>query len=372
MIGEQFEPGSVSLLKLAMASKGVWNVLVSHLYYRIEMLEPDSDKSRKVLQIPINLLEKHMKAVGLHQNQPLLREALEMVKTCSRNIRELGLLVFVDLYDFRRYYFPNLRRLELGLDLHTSLPSWFPLLFPRMEILSLWRWSEVTDGSDLAFWRSVQENCPQLREIHYGGLRTKLLSFPSSLWSKVAVCTGVRGAFNDVVELCSNKAFNPRKLQIVSSWTDLEECSRVWSLITQFTKLKTLTCWAFTPFVFKDGFPPNLETLKVEFAPVNTSAPSNALGEMTREKIQNALPKSLKTIEIEFEVVDELPEKGTEHYESLLSALLFWDSINSPGFWLSIRAKDYGNKELVKEVKELERDLWERSSRVGRITRVAR
>lgn len=60
---------------------------------------------------------------------------------------------------------------------------------------------------------------------------------------------------------------------------------------------------------------------------------------------------------------ENFPDIDTPEFQAMLSELLFWDSLNSPGVWLNVATHEYAGR--CDNLDELEKALWERSPRVG-------
>lgn len=214
-----------------------------------------------------------------------------------------------------------------------------------------------------AVWKNVQLHWKQLESIEYGGHHQMLQQLSDPLVRKISVFFGP--TFSGAVDLFEKHAFRPTRIELRNKdlIPDPETAFFVWEAMCALDSLEEITIWSMIPRALQLGFPPNLKHLRLVDA--WASAPSQVLGPDARKAIKEKRPPSLETFEIDF-VIPEPPQRGTNAYESLVEELLFWDSLNDPGFWLRVNPLEGSGEEERFRCRSLEMELWEWSPRVDR------
>lgn len=243
-----------------------------------------------------------------------------------------------------------------------ELPAWLPLLIPKLENLSIFHAVESRDDQlNTAFWEAVDTNLLELKVVRYAGRHETLTMFTPALLRKVVYASV--SSIDGISTLCLNPDFAPEEVSTHEhepvDWT-MEDSTASWRALVNLKSLKRLRLPSLDTSVLQHGFPPNLEELWLNRAYL--SAPLRFLDTAARDAIRSRKPKSLEYFNIRVNIGHNPPASGTTSFESILDELLFWDSMNSPGVWLGFD-RDWQN-EASETLDDLERVLWERSTRV--------
>lgn len=248
----------------------------------------------------------------------------------------------------------NLEELELD-EVPNKLPRRFTSPFPNLRKLSLW---QDLDLDEAEFQFNVWKDVSRLKKLEDVTLRIAeghgdLAKLPNLL-SKIR--TFFITCYDSFLELVKVPQFQPTTLVgLGEEWPDdFEEdhmpAAQTWRGIVGMTSLRNFSAqYMQADLLHRMGFPPNLQSIYLDHMYQLDLAGVEAIPE-----IRAKIPPSLTKITIDMFITD-IPHKETDEWNDIREEIIFWDSLNSPDYRISL---DFGldDDEEAQRIYDLEEE----------------